>query len=527
MNENHLSSMLNYEFRNVSLLSQALTRQSAITEGILGASEKTYQRLEFLGDSLLRLIVSEMIFSILPEASECDMTNLRMSFEKNEFIGRLALMIGIGKFIKIGKGEEKQNLRENVRLLADIFEAIVAAIYIDSDYITTKRVILNIYKEYLWGEKKMIENERKVEAFYQSMNSSHYPLRSINSTSQPNLEIAPGPAVSLSPEIKSDFSSRLISALNRNTESSLGEFILRESRNVLIDYELLKFFGNHSNYFSLNIKNYLDLFLLKSRKYYYELKLKPHYICCKILLYLLIMYKHSDNYISFITISCLSHNGISEYFRQNLDKAKSYFEQAFSILKEHSLCLPEIKLLTTYYYCELEEDDVNFKDYLSLLENDKTVISLTNSEENEVSIHTKTILLSMKLKSKVKELKAKDPAQLKFLFNETLAILHTDLHRSKVLTSLNFFKVYFEMVKLGFHEVNLKEIQDLEQSVRKSFGDFSIHLLFFYKFYVNHGLNSQIHNSEYVNLLIENYTLSASILMREFENFSNLVNIEN
>jgi ribonuclease-3 len=124
--------ILNYKFQDEKIIRQALTRQSAIGERIPKASEANYQRLEFFGDSLLNLIITEMIFEIFIEKTEESLSPLRSDIIKNEFLATLAEKMNLGKFIIIGKGEEKQNCRKNKNILADIMEAIIAAMYFDT-----------------------------------------------------------------------------------------------------------------------------------------------------------------------------------------------------------------------------------------------------------------------------------------------------------------------------------------------------------------------------------------------------------
>jgi len=395
MNETDLCKILNYQFQNIELLKQALTRQSGITEKVPGAGSRTYQRLEFLGDSIIRMVVSELIFKIFPEKSECDMSNLRCSYEKNEFIGKIAKDLLVGKYIKIGKGEEKQNLRENTKMLADVFEAIIGAIYIDSDnFITTKNIVLNIYKSSLLQEKMIQENQNRLDLFYNDLNFKvviHNHLHSY--------DVAPGPSFEILSKPNS-FSKAILQLLEGNDDVSFRKFITKACNIILIDYEINDISSNFLHLItSENIKSYLYFLSKFVKEYYYSFNIKSHYICSKILLSFLTLSHHTPNqFISFTTIFGLTHSGISEFFRKNFEKAKEYFDFAINIIKEQHLFHPETNLLIYYFYSEINNNQ-NIDYFLNLIESDNSIKAFLNSEETCYTVHGNSILFMMKTKS--------------------------------------------------------------------------------------------------------------------------------
>jgi ribonuclease-3 len=119
---------LNYRFRDPALLEQALTHRSyAHEQG--GASDN--ERLEFLGDAVLGLVVSHLLYEHFPLAAEGALTKLKSLLVSQRGLTRLAKKIDLGSSLRLGAGEEKSGGREKERLLAGAFEACIAAVYLD------------------------------------------------------------------------------------------------------------------------------------------------------------------------------------------------------------------------------------------------------------------------------------------------------------------------------------------------------------------------------------------------------------
>ena len=169
----HIYEILDYRFENCELLKQALTRQSAIGERNPNASEKSYQRLEFFGDSIISLIITELIYDVFPEKSEENLTPLRSDIVKNDTLAELAIMHNLGNYLIIGRGEEKQKLRQNKNILADIIEAIVAAVYLDcnKNYEKTKRIVLKFFEVIIIEKFKKLTYDKNQLKKYLSLNN--------------------------------------------------------------------------------------------------------------------------------------------------------------------------------------------------------------------------------------------------------------------------------------------------------------------------------------------------------------------
>ena len=129
----NLESSLGYKFKKKSLLKEAITHKSYAHEkqkGVLSFNE----RMEFLGDSVLELIISEYIFTSHPEYTEADLSRIKSYTVQEATLAETAQNIDIGKHLLLGKGEELTGGRAKSSLLADAFEALLAAIYLDGGY---------------------------------------------------------------------------------------------------------------------------------------------------------------------------------------------------------------------------------------------------------------------------------------------------------------------------------------------------------------------------------------------------------
>ncbi len=124
---------IGYKYKDISLLETALTHSSYANEcKPKGEFTECNERLEFLGDSVLSIIVSDYLFKKYPDTPEGDLTRIRASAVCEKTLGKLARDIELGKFLRLGHGEELGNGRERVSILADAFEALLASIYLDS-----------------------------------------------------------------------------------------------------------------------------------------------------------------------------------------------------------------------------------------------------------------------------------------------------------------------------------------------------------------------------------------------------------
>jgi ribonuclease-3 len=137
-----LQQMLEYQFRHPALLDLALTHSSvAYEEQAQHDSREDNEQLEFLGDAVLGLVVSEHLFRMYPEFSEGAWTRLRSQFVSRPHLASVAQAIGLGEFLRLGKGEEKSSGRKKPAILANAVESVIAAVYLDGGMEATIRLV--------------------------------------------------------------------------------------------------------------------------------------------------------------------------------------------------------------------------------------------------------------------------------------------------------------------------------------------------------------------------------------------------
>ncbi len=128
-----LEKKIGYEFKDKRLLEEALTHSSYSNElGQKHIVKNCNERLEFLGDSVLSIIVSEYLYDKYRNEPEGKLTNRRRELVCEKALARYSAKLELGKFLMLGKGEDKTGGRQNKSILADAFEALLAAIYLDA-----------------------------------------------------------------------------------------------------------------------------------------------------------------------------------------------------------------------------------------------------------------------------------------------------------------------------------------------------------------------------------------------------------
>ncbi len=160
-----LEKEINYTFKNKDLLIRALTHSSFANEANAQHDSETkihsYERLEFFGDSILSFVVSEYICVNFPSFPEGELTKLRAAVVCEDSLYEIAKKHDIGRFILLGKGEENTGGRERKSVLADVVEAIIAAMYKDSGIKYCTEFILTNLREKI----SSIINTEKVEDY--------------------------------------------------------------------------------------------------------------------------------------------------------------------------------------------------------------------------------------------------------------------------------------------------------------------------------------------------------------------------
>ncbi|MDD8059435.1 ribonuclease III [Shewanella metallivivens] len=136
-----LCRTLGYEFNNIELLAQALTHRSA--------ANKHNERLEFLGDSILSIVISDALYHQFPKATEGDLSRMRATLVKGDTLTLIAKEFKLGDYLYLGPGELKSGGFRRESILADAVEAIIGAIYLDADLEVCRKLLLTWYAERL------------------------------------------------------------------------------------------------------------------------------------------------------------------------------------------------------------------------------------------------------------------------------------------------------------------------------------------------------------------------------------------
>ncbi len=126
-----LAARLGYRFRDPRLLEQALTHRSYVNENP-GEGAENNERLEFLGDAVLDFVVSDMLMRAYPALPEGQLSKMRASLVSEPALAAMAQELTLGEHLRMGRGEELSSGREKTSILSDAFEAVIAAVYLDS-----------------------------------------------------------------------------------------------------------------------------------------------------------------------------------------------------------------------------------------------------------------------------------------------------------------------------------------------------------------------------------------------------------
>lgn len=172
---------IGYEFKDDSLLKNALTHSSYANEHHTCNNE----RLEFLGDSILSIIISENIFNRMKDVDEGDLSKFRATLVCEQSLFEVAKKINLSEFVLLGKGEEITGGRKRPSVISDAFEALLAAIYLDSDMETAKNWLLNLmedrilqvingelYRDYKTTLQEIIQKDGKSAVTYRTVKES-------------------------------------------------------------------------------------------------------------------------------------------------------------------------------------------------------------------------------------------------------------------------------------------------------------------------------------------------------------------
>ena len=149
-----LEKRLGYAFKDVKLLERAMTHRSWAHENVAGKGEDIVRQthneaLEFVGDSVLGLVIAEDLFTNNPTLPEGDLTLMKHRLVSTATLARLAGEMQVGEFLRMGYGEEKTGGRKKQALLANTLEALIGAVFFDGGYIKARNFIRKVFREEL------------------------------------------------------------------------------------------------------------------------------------------------------------------------------------------------------------------------------------------------------------------------------------------------------------------------------------------------------------------------------------------
>src|SRR5262245_57962024 len=155
-----LEERIGYRFGNAALLEHALTHISALT----GARNRagSYQRLEFLGDHVLGLVVSDMLFRAFPKADEGELSRRLADLVRKEACAEVARGIELGAAIKLGSSENNAGGRARVAILADVCEALIGAVFVDGGYPAATALIERLWEERMRAPTRPLRDSKTV-----------------------------------------------------------------------------------------------------------------------------------------------------------------------------------------------------------------------------------------------------------------------------------------------------------------------------------------------------------------------------
>ncbi len=176
--EGELQGRINYSFKDLSFLRRALTHSSYANEQKLKKGDD-YERLEFLGDAVLELSVSEYLFKTMPESREGDMTKLRASLVCEPTLAFCARAIELDRHILLGKGEELTGGRSRDSIVSDVFEAVIGAVYLDGGLESAKEFVGEYVLKDMYNKIEFVDSKTNLQEVVQERGMElHYELLS-------------------------------------------------------------------------------------------------------------------------------------------------------------------------------------------------------------------------------------------------------------------------------------------------------------------------------------------------------------
>ncbi|MGB9082168.1 MAG: ribonuclease III [Desulfuromonadaceae bacterium] len=188
MNVQQLEQQLEYSFRDPSLLVMALTHPSYLHE-VSESHGGDYQRLEFLGDAVLGMLLAEMLYVRYPDWDEGALSQLRSRLAGQDILADRARRLKIGRFVLLGRGEEQTAGREKDSILADVLEALIAALYRDGGLQAARSLVAGLFEELVAAPESLVlgrDSKSELQEYLSSHGSSPPEYRMVEESGPPH-----------------------------------------------------------------------------------------------------------------------------------------------------------------------------------------------------------------------------------------------------------------------------------------------------------------------------------------------------
>lgn len=182
-----LEQLLEYTFQDRTLLVQALTHPSYLHEASGDGGD--YQRLEFLGDAVLGLLLAEMLYVRYPDWDEGALSQLRARLAGQDVLADRARALGIGKFFLLGRGEEHTSGREKDSILADVMESLIAALYRDGGLAAARALVVRLFDTLVSAPDRLVlgrDSKSELQEYLSSHDYSAPEYRLIGESGPPH-----------------------------------------------------------------------------------------------------------------------------------------------------------------------------------------------------------------------------------------------------------------------------------------------------------------------------------------------------
>jgi ribonuclease III len=185
MESNKLEEILGYKFKNVSLLKEALSHPSL--HGNSSFMGKDYERLEFLGDAVVNLLVTETLYSKYKDSEEGDLAKMRAYLISKDFMVKIAKMIGLGQYMVLGGSEEAAGGRDKPNNLENMLESVIGAIYLDGGIEPIRKIVSKLWDDFITEDIILISDPKStLQELLQEKGMQPPVYKVIEKTGQPH-----------------------------------------------------------------------------------------------------------------------------------------------------------------------------------------------------------------------------------------------------------------------------------------------------------------------------------------------------